>query len=76
MEKIFEAFAELILQHGLVGVVIASLLYALYRFVGMYHEVQEKRADDGKQAIQALSDNVAAIRELRETVIRRQEGRE
>lgn len=73
MERIFEAFAELILQNGLVGVVIAVLLYALYRFVDMYHEVQNGRAQDGKDATKALVDSTTAIRELREAVLNRKE---
>lgn len=72
MDKIFEAFAELILQNGVIGVVIASLLYALYKFVNMYHEVQTARNEDSKEAVKALADSVSAIRDLRETIMDRQ----
>lgn len=72
MDRIFEAFAELMLQHGLMGVVIASLLYALYRFVDMYHEVQNGRAQDGRDATRALEASTNAIRELREAVMNKQ----
>lgn len=72
MDKIFEAFAELILQNGVMGVVIASLLYALYKFVNMYHEVQTARNEDSKEAVKALADSVSAIRDLRETIMDRQ----
>lgn len=72
MDKIFEALAEIILQNGLVGAVIASLLYALYKFVNMYHDVQTARNEDNKEAVKALVDSVTAIRDLRETIMDKQ----
>lgn len=68
MESIFEAFAEIIKQHGLPGAIIALLAYGLHRLAGMYHEVQTGRVEDGREAVRALEANTTSLRELIDTL--------
>lgn len=68
MDEIFKALADLLREHGLVGVVIGALGYGWYRLAALYHEAQNSRIEDGKTAVKALEANTNTLRELIDNV--------
>lgn len=68
MDDIFKALAELIGQHGIIAVVIGALGYGWWRLAHLYHEVQNSRIEDGRNAVKALEANTNTLRELIDSV--------
>lgn len=73
MEAILLAVADIVREHGLIGIVIIALGYGWWRLAHLYHEAQTNRIEDGKDAVRALEANTNALNQLIETVRNRRE---
>lgn len=61
MEGSLAKIVDLLVGNGLSGVVILVLGFAVYRLYTRNEELQEKRIDDGKEAIKAMESTGRAL---------------
>lgn len=63
-----------VLALGLPGVMIIVLGFIVYRLAGAYHDIQEKRIEESKEAIKAMSETAKALDGLSELIRDRARG--
>jgi len=62
-----KAFA-ILLEHGLPGVAIVVLLYAIIRLWNKYDEIQEKRIAESREITKAIEQNTNTLDTLTEVL--------
>lgn len=64
MEKGLTGSIDQLLQLGLPGIIILALAWVAWRLFRRYDEIQEKRIAEGREGIEALNTNTAALEAL------------
>lgn len=68
MDTLAQAIADVLKDYGLAGVVITALGYGWVKLANLYHEAQNARIQDGRDAVKALENNTNSMRELIDVV--------
>lgn len=59
---------------GLPGILIVFLGFALYKMSNLYHEIQEKRIEENKEAVRVMGEMSKALDGLSELIRDRARG--
>lgn len=71
MEKLINGFGDLLLNMGLPGLVIAVLIYVVYRLGKLYIEAQEKRIIETQATTSALVSSAVALNRVSDLIEQR-----
>lgn len=72
--SIIENVIAPVLSLGLPGVIIVALAFGVYRLANLYHDVQEKRIEENREAVKAMGETAKAIDSLSELIRDRARG--
>lgn len=68
MEETLPAFAKLLIDLGIAGLMLAVSLWLNYWLLTKWQESQTARIDEGKEAVRALGANEDALNRLSESI--------
>ena len=63
-----EGLVPALLEYGMPGIIITALGWAYWQERKRNHEIQDKRIEEGRESLQALSDNTRALESLTDII--------